>query len=402
MPDVEEIEEDETRVIEVLYGDRWRVEGRLGAGGMGTVFSGVDVDSGQRVAIKTLGVHLVDNPEFVKRFEREAKLLERLKHPALPEFLGIGRHGPMPYFVMSLVEGKTARALLADKQRVPPTRALALLDQLANVLAYLHDSGVVHRDLKPENLILDEHDNVFVVDFGISTQTGVTRLTLPGVAVGTPLYMAPEAITSDSPTAVSDVYSMGLLAYAMLCGEHPFARDDRAGMMTRQVNEVPRAARVVNPDLSEAVSTVLSRALEKNPRLRFQSAPEFASALRTAFTTGRSNTRAAHEEVTENERQAVDLEAVRALGAPKEEVTVNERGVPVLETAQAPMVTEDGRPAVTPIEGLETSLKNPVAIEADRQPTQEQETPTPLSPGLLVVVVLVVLGCVVALALALR
>lgn len=394
---MEEIEEDETRVLEVVYGGRWRIVGRLGAGGMGTVFSGVDVDTGQRVAIKTLGVHLVDNPEFVKRFEREAKLLERLKHPALPAFLGIGRHGPMPYFVMSLVEGKTARALLSDKQRVPPARALALLDQLANVLAYLHDSGVVHRDLKPENLILDEHDNVFVVDFGISTQTGVTRLTLPGVAVGTPLYMAPEAITSDAPTAVSDVYSMGLLAYAMLCGEHPFARDDRAGMMTRQVTEVPRPARVVNPELPEAVSLVLSRALEKNPQLRFQTAPDFAAALRRAFAPARSP----HDEVTENERPAVDLDAVRALGAPKEEVTVNERRVPQLETAQAPAVMEDGRPP-TPVEGLETALKTPVVVEADRQTTMEQPAP-PSSPAVFVAVVMaaLVLGSL-AVAFALR
>ena len=276
-------EEDRTKVVSIVYGRRWRLESRLGAGGMGNVFRGFDLQENRPVALKTLGMHLADDPEFVKRFEREAQLLARLKHKALPAIHELSRHEGMPYFVMTLVEGKTLAELLAEKKKLIPRFVYSLLQQLSSVMTYLHARGVVHRDLKPENLMVDDAGRLSLIDFGISAQTNVTRLTLPGVALGTPLYMAPESITVGKATPSSDVYAMGLLAFTMLTGEHPFAREDRNGMRTRQVKEVPPAASTVSAGVSVGISKVISRALEKTPSARFATAGDFVEALRVAW-----------------------------------------------------------------------------------------------------------------------
>ncbi|MGV3621777.1 MAG: serine/threonine-protein kinase [Archangium sp.] len=301
-------EEDRTKVVSIVYGRRWRLESRLGAGGMGNVFRGFDLQENRPIAIKTLGMHLADDPEFVKRFEREAQLLERLRHKALPRIHELSRHEGMPYFVMTLVEGKTLAELLADKKKLIPRFVYALMHQLASVLSYLHERGVVHRDLKPENLMVDDAGVLSLIDFGISAQTNVTRLTLPGVALGTPLYMAPESITVGKATPASDVYAMGLLAFTMLTGEHPFSREDRNGMRTRQVNEVPPAASTISAGVSVGISKVISRALEKTPSARFATAGEFVEALRSAWGFEKLSREENTDEVTNDlARTAPDL-----------------------------------------------------------------------------------------------
>ncbi len=271
-----------TQVVRVVYGGRWRVDGLLGRGGMGTVFRGVDLQTGLAVAIKTLAMQLVDTPDALKRFEREAALCSKLKHAALPGFHAFGWHHGMPYFVMSVVEGQTLRERIDDQTPTDATLAFGLLSQLADVLDFLHAQGVVHRDLKPDNVIIDERGRLTLIDFGISAQTDVTRLTLPGRLVGTPLYLAPEAIATGQATPASDVYAMGLLAFTLLTGAHPFANDVRASMLTRQLSEVPRPAHLANPRVSEPVAGVLARALEKNPKARYPSAVAFVHALQVA------------------------------------------------------------------------------------------------------------------------
>ncbi|MFO0599179.1 MAG: protein kinase [Myxococcaceae bacterium] len=321
--------EETTDLVQVVFGKRWRLDGRLGAGGMGAVLAATDVQSGERVAIKTLAMQLIEQPEFVRRFKREAELLSRLSHPGLPPFVAIADHDGMPFFVMKLIDGRTLGDILKEKKRLVATEALPLLRQLAEVMEYLHSRGVVHRDLKPDNLMIDAAGHLTLVDFGISSETGVTRLTLPGVAVGTPMYMAPERVTSGEATVESDVYAMGMLAFTLLVGEHPFAKEDRAGMLTRQVNEVPRAASTMNPAISEAVSTVLARALNKTPSARYRSARAFVGALTEAFGFDRTHD---GEEKTDEE----------ALGRPLPPTVVGRK-----PTNQAvPQAPPDARPTM--------------------------------------------------------
>lgn len=273
----------------IVFDARWRIDGKLGAGGMGSVLRATDLQSGEVVALKTLGLQHADNPEFVKRFEREAQLLSRLDHPALPRFIGLFRHKGVPFFVMRLVEGRQLSSLIDDGIPLEPGMAGALLRQLGEVLTHLHARGVVHRDLKPENLLVDDAGRLSLVDFGISAETNVTRLTLPGLAIGTPLYMAPEQIKEGLATPASDVYAMGLLAFTLLVGEHPFAKGSPAGIMARQLHEAPALASVANPALPRPVAEVLQRALEKAPAARFDSAMAFVDALELALRNERGS-----------------------------------------------------------------------------------------------------------------
>ena len=275
--------EKKTRLLQVVFAGRWRIDGRVGVGGMGNVLLATDLETQTLVAIKTLGMQFVDQPGFVRRFEREGQLLSKLNHPGLPPLIAFARHDEMPFFVMKYVEGKTLGALLKERRRLGSVEALALLRQLADVLEYLHARGVVHRDLKPDNLMIDADRRITLIDFGISAQSNVTRLTLPGVALGTPLYMAPEHITTGLASPASDVYALALLAYVMLAGRHPFAEEERAGMLTRQVLEVPKPANFINPDVPHAAAEVLRRGLEKTPAARFASATALIDSLASAY-----------------------------------------------------------------------------------------------------------------------
>jgi serine/threonine-protein kinase len=252
---------------------RWRLERVLGEGGMGAVLLANDLTTQRPVAIKRLAPTLAAQPDFVTRFQREARMLATFDHPSLVRSLAVDLDDEgVPFLVMTYVEGKTLDQVLHERTRLSVRQALPLLDQLCDALDYLHARGVVHRDLKPDNLMIDADRRITLIDFGISAQSNVTRLTLPGVALGTPLYMAPEHITTGLATPASDVYALALLAYVMLAGRHPFAEEERAGMLTRQVLEVPKPANFINPDVPHAAAEVLRRGLEKTPAARFASA----------------------------------------------------------------------------------------------------------------------------------
>jgi serine/threonine-protein kinase len=354
---------------------------------MGSVLRATDVGSGEVVALKTLGVHLADNPEFLKRFERESDLLSKLSHPALPRFFGVSRHAGMPFFVMQLVEGRPVSELLKQKTPVPKDVAASILRQLGEVLGYLHSRGVVHRDLKPENLILGAGGHLTLVDFGISAETNVTRLTLPGLAVGTPLYMAPEQIVAGQASPASDVYAMGMLAFTLLTGQHPFAREDRAGMLTRQVNEAPPLATALNADVPRGVASVLKRAMEKAPAARHASAMEFVQALELAW---------AMERIPQDAFDAAEL-TEQAFGAgelpptaisPARAARFTPQGTPVVveptREAPAPRFQQTGESASE----FEPTLEAPragfqAAAESLSEVEPTRETPRPVvdSPG---------------------
>ncbi len=348
--DSDQPQSDKTQVMNVVYGGRWRVDARLGSGGMGSVFRGTDLETNEAVAIKTLSMHLVDQTEFVKRFEREAGLISRLRHPALPGFRALAVQDGMPYFVMTLVEGRTLGELLKEKKPQDPQFLFSLLGQLSEVLMYLHGQGVVHRDLKPDNLMVDAKGQLSLIDFGISAQTNVTRLTLPGLIVGTPLYMAPEAITTGQTTPVSDVYALGMVAFTLLTGAHPFAKEERAGMLTRQVNEVPRSAALINPSVTAPVARVLARALEKSPSARYQSAPEFVAALRGAWGFDADVRTTVIDETTENERPVPHVSPPSVIFSTEElEKTELERTVPRVAPPAALVEDPDQRTAERPV-----------------------------------------------------
>jgi serine/threonine-protein kinase len=255
-----------------VFAGRWRIDGKLGEGGMGSVLLGCDLQTHAFVAIKMLGADQVDHPEAMARFERESTLLAELKHPNLVPLLAVSRHEGVPFIVMERIQGQTLERLMTQRPRWTLADALPLLSQLAAALDHLHLKGVVHRDLKPANVIVDQRGHLTLVDLGISQRTDTTRLTLPGLVVGTPQYMAPEQVSGKQLGPASDVYAFALLTWQLLVGSHPFPGDSERGIMVKQLSEQPPLASEVAPDVPVGVAQTLQKSLAKKPDARHRSA----------------------------------------------------------------------------------------------------------------------------------
>ncbi|HEY4131520.1 MAG TPA: protein kinase [Gemmatimonadaceae bacterium] len=273
--------------------DRYRIERRLGEGGMATVYLAEDLKHDRKVALKVLrselGVVL-----GADRFLQEIKTTARLQHPHILPLYDSGRTtapggGPeFLYYVMPYVEGETLRQKLDREQQLGIDEAVTIATAVADALQYAHDQGVVHRDIKPENILL--HDGrAFVADFGIAlavTTAAGGRLTETGLSLGTPHYMSPEQATADKHiTNRSDIYSLGSVLYELLTGEPPHTGPSAQAVIFKIVSDVARPARELRKAVPPNVSAALAMALEKFPADRFESAKAFADALHTpAFT----------------------------------------------------------------------------------------------------------------------
>jgi eukaryotic-like serine/threonine-protein kinase len=230
----------------------------VGRGGMGTVWRARHLHLSRDVAVKFLAEELAAQPEFAARFEREAQALARLSHPGIVAVHDFGRDGDRPYIVMEYVPGQPLSALLP----LPPERARTVALEVLAALAYAHAQGLVHRDVKPDNILVEDGGRVKVSDFGLARLSGAApsgwTLTTAGRFVGTPAYMAPEAVTGGAPDPRMDVFSMGVVLYEMVTGHRP------AGDFA---------------SLPDALDRVVRRALKPDPQQRYADAGEMRAAL---------------------------------------------------------------------------------------------------------------------------
>ncbi|GJG89175.1 hypothetical protein tb265_43560 [Gemmatimonadetes bacterium T265] len=266
----------------------YTLERELGRGGMATVYLAYDPKHDRRVAVKVLAGELTALLG-AERFVQEVRVTARLQHPHILALLDSGVFGPeagalagRPYYVMPYVEGPSLRARLDREGALPVAEAVRLARQVAAALDHAHRHGVVHRDVKPENILLHEGD-ALVADFGIALaveQAGGARMTLTGLSLGTPHYMAPEqAMGERQITARCDVYALGAVAYEMLAGEPPFTGATAQAVVARAMTEAPRSLSAQRPSVPPHVDAAVRRALEKLPGDRFASAQAFAEAL---------------------------------------------------------------------------------------------------------------------------
>jgi serine/threonine-protein kinase len=278
-----------TLAAQTVLAEKWRLDAPIGHGGMGDVWRATELAGGRTVAIKLMNAQLAENPEVVARFEREARLLSKLDHPSLVPLLSVDRHDGVPFIVLEFLRGQTLADLLEARTRFAVRQLLPLLQQLCGALDYLHARGIVHRDLKPRNIMVDADDHLTLLDFGVSRHLEASRLTRPGMVVGTPMYMAPEQILTDDAAAPADIYALALMTWQLLVGEHPFG-DTRADahVMRRQIGELPMRATLKNPAVPEPVARVLERSLQKDPQSRHPTAMAFYDDLVKAF--GRDHT----------------------------------------------------------------------------------------------------------------
>jgi eukaryotic-like serine/threonine-protein kinase len=273
--------------MERIFGDRYEVEGRIGAGGMAEVWRGHDRVLNRTVAIKTLLPQFARDASFVDRFRREAQAAARLNHPGIVSVYDTGTDGGTPYIVMHLIEGKTLADFLESGKRLPPPKAAEIAQEVAEALAAAHAHGVIHRDIKPANIMITREGKVLVMDFGIARMiSGPETAPQTSAVMGTASYLSPEQAQGHAVDARTDIYSLGVVLYEMLTGRPPFTGDSPMAIAYKQVNATPEAPSSVNPDVPPELDAVVMRALSKNPANRYQTGQEFADDLERARTGG--------------------------------------------------------------------------------------------------------------------
>ncbi len=257
---------------------KYRIVEKIGRGGMGVVYLGVDETLDRKVAIKAISPELVED-DLVRRFRAEAVTLARVNHPNIATVYELFQDDDQLLMVMELVSGQTFEQLIDRTGPMAVERAASLAAQILDALGHAHRAGIVHRDLKPANLMLTDAGVVKVMDFGIARVSGTERMTSDGLMVGTPAYMAPEQVRGEEVDGRTDLYAVGVVFYRLLTGKLPFKAETAVAMIHSQLNEPPRPARTVRTELPDWLDAVLMRSLAKLPADRYQSAEEFRRAL---------------------------------------------------------------------------------------------------------------------------
>jgi serine/threonine protein kinase len=265
--------------------DHYRLNERVGRGGMATLFRATDRRDGRTVALKIPNEELASDAVLMERFEREREIGRELDHPGIVKtFYESGQS--RPYTVIEWVEGTPLRAILngagTDGERwLPVERATNLALQILDALDTMHKHGVVHRDLKPENVMVDDEDRIKLIDFGIAMKEDARRITFVEMSpmLGTPDYIAPEQVKGQRGDQRSDIYALGAMLYEMLAGEPPFSGPNPLAVMNARVLHDAPPVRARRPEVSRELEEIVNRALVRDPRRRYQTASEMALEL---------------------------------------------------------------------------------------------------------------------------
>ncbi|HEY3866395.1 MAG TPA: protein kinase [Solirubrobacteraceae bacterium] len=266
---------------ETRIAGRYRLEGRLGFGGMSTVHLALDLRLERQVAVKLLAEHLADDPTFVSRFQREAQAAARLVHPNIVQIFdsGLDEASGRHFIVMEYIEGQSCAEILRDDGWVEVQEAVSIIGQACEGLDYAHRHGVVHRDVKPGNLLRAREGEVKLADFGIAKATEQSSITQVGSVLGTAAYLAPEQARGEEAGPPADLYALGVVTYQLLSGRLPYEATSLTELALKQQREEPpmldTLVAAVGPELADAVAI----ALALDPRDRYQTAREMGRAI---------------------------------------------------------------------------------------------------------------------------
>ncbi len=267
------------RLVGVVLDRRYRIESQIARGGMSTVYRGTDMRLDRPVAVKIMDPQFAADPQFLARFEFEARSVARLTHPGLVAVYDQGQDGDHVFLVMELVEGGTLRELLRERGPMPPHAAAAVAAPVLGALAVAHRAGLVHRDIKPENILISGNGEVKIADFGLVRAVAAATTTSRSVILGTAAYLSPEQVTVGSADARSDVYSAGVLVYEMLTGRTPFTGDTSLSVAYQRVEkDVPDPSSAID-GVPPELDAFVRRATEREPSERYADAQVMADAL---------------------------------------------------------------------------------------------------------------------------
>lgn len=265
-----------------LIAGRYRIERRLGLGGMSTVQLAVDTRLEREVAVKLLAEHLAEDPTFVSRFQREALAAARLVHPNIVQVFdsGLDEASGRHYIVMEYVDGRSCAQLLRDRGHLEVQDAIFVVEQACKGLEYAHRNGVVHRDVKPGNLLVSRDGTVKLADFGIAKATEQSSITQVGSVLGTAAYLAPEQARGEEAGPAADLYSLGVVTYQLLSGRLPYEASSLSELTLMQQRELPTRLDEIAPDVPPSLARAVARALSIDPGARYTDALAMADALR--------------------------------------------------------------------------------------------------------------------------
>ena len=262
----------------------YAIDRLLGEGGMGQVYEATARD-GTRVALKLVKSDLARDETLRRRFQREARIAQTVRHPNVVPVIATGEHEGRPYMAQRFIDGIALDEKLERDGQLDTASAVRIGADVAAGLEALWAAGMVHRDVKPANILLDEHGRAYITDFGLSKDTQGSLLTRPGQALGSMDYMAPEQIRGDSVTAATDIYALGCVMYECVCGRSPFAEVQGMRILWAHLQDEPPDPCRLRSDLSPQFGRTLMLALQKDPDKRSQSAGEYVRLLAAAAGT---------------------------------------------------------------------------------------------------------------------
>src|SRR3954451_12865550 len=272
-----------SRMIATVLSGRYRLEAKLGSGGMSTVYLARDTTLDRSVAIKVMHREMSEQADQLQRFRQEARAVAKLSHPNVVAVIDAGEDGGYPYIVLEYVEGETLKQRINRVGALDVQEALAYAIEVARGLTVAHARKMVHRDIKPQNVLIDSEGRAKLTDFGISRQLERDGLTATGRVLGTTDYVSPEQAMGHGVDQRSDIYSLGVVLYEMLIGQVPYHADSQVGVAMKHVNEELPDVQQRRPELSAAAAMVVEHSTAKDPGNRYQQVGEMIDDLSTAL-----------------------------------------------------------------------------------------------------------------------
>src|SRR2546421_10069487 len=263
---------------------RYRLEARIGAGGMSTVYRALDGTLQRQVAIKLMNREVSSDSDQLERFRREARAVAQLSNPHIVGVIDAGEDDGRPYIVLEYVEGETLKDRIRRMGRLPIAEAVVYAIEIARALGAAHARHIIHRDVKPQNVLIDEEGSAKVTDFGIARTLEEDGLTADGRVLGTTDYVSPEQALGHQVTPQSDLYSLGIVMFEMLTGDVPFHGENQVAVAMKHVREELPDLQLLRPEVSSALAAVIDRATEKDLDRRYASDAQLIADLEEALS----------------------------------------------------------------------------------------------------------------------
>ena len=266
-----------------VIGNRYKIQEKIGNGGMATVYKALDQILNRYVAVKVLREEFTTDEEFIRRFEAEAQSAARLTHPNIVSIYDVGVEGNLYYIVMELIQGKTLKQIIEEDGHLSWKWAVNIAIQIASALEMAHKNNIIHRDIKPHNIMITEDGVAKVTDFGIAKAVSNSTITAFGTTLGSVHYFSPEHARGGYTDSKSDLYSLGVVMYEMVTGKVPFDADTPVSVALKHMQEEPVPPIKVNKEIPFAVNQIILKAMKKDPNERYQNASEMIKDLNIAL-----------------------------------------------------------------------------------------------------------------------